>query len=511
MIRWCKNTDGIGFEQAHCDKACIEQCPRIRIRANRFMEPVNHLNLISEVALLAWPIVAIYLFATLPVRRAVLWTILGGYLLLPVASEIKIQMIPALDKTSIPNLAAFVGCMIVLRRPIRVFRRIGLPEILILSFLISIVITAQTNGDDIFNGTRIQGVGFYDAGSAILAQIIVFLPFFIGRELLCNEGDTEEILRVLIIAGLAYSLPILFETKMSAVLHSWIYGYFPAPNFGNEVRGDGLGGFRPVVFLGNGLLMSFFIMTSAVAATAFWRTGTPVMRKIRVPAAAITAYLSVLLVLCKSLGSLAYGVVLMPLVRFISPKLQMKVAVLLVSYALLYPMLRSADLVPTDAILYIAGSISTDRRDSLANRFKVENQLLERASQRFLFGWGRWGRSLIFDRYGQIATHPDGLWVITIGESGFIGFLTLFGLLALPVLRAASALGLCSAPKEKVLMAALILILAINIFDLIPNSPLRPWTWLIAGALLGRAEMLRVSARQRKKAAVANLSPLTNA
>jgi len=475
------------------------------------MEGPNHLNLITAAVLLAWPIVAIYLFATLPVRQAVLWTILAGYLVLPVNSAIKITAIPALDKTSIPNLAAFVGCMIVLRRPIRVFRGFGLPEFLILSSLISLVLTSETNGDDIFNGIVVQGVGLYDAGSSILLQIIALLPFFLGRELFCNENDTEEILRVLVIAGLAYSLLVLFEIRMSPVLHLWLYGYFPAPNMGNEVRTGLFGGFRPFVFVGTGLLLSFFVMTTAVAAAAFWRTGTPVMRAIRVPASAVTAYLSVLLALCKSLGALAYGVVLVPMVGFVSPKLQVKFAVVMVCVALLYPVLRSADAVPTNSVLNFAGSISTDRRDSLQTRFDIENQLLARAHQRFLFGWGRWGRSFFFDKDGRLTTHPDGLWVIIIGEFGLIGFLTEFGLLALPVFRMASALSFASSQKEKVFIAALVLILAVNIFDLIPNSPLRPWTWLIAGALLGRAEMLRASARQLKKAALTSLSPAANA
>lgn len=32
------------------------------------------------------------------------------------------------------------------------------------------------------------------------------------------------------------------------------------------------------------------------------------------------------------------------------------------------------------------------------------------------------------------------------------------------------------------------LILVFNLFDLLPNSPLTPMTWLLAGALLGHAE-----------------------
>ena len=75
---------------------------------------------------------------------------------------------------------------------------------------------------------------------------------------------------MLIVAGLCYSVPMLFEVRMSPQLHTWIYGYFPH-SFVQQMRE---GGFRPVVFLGHGLLTAFFIMSAAVAAAAFWQTRT---------------------------------------------------------------------------------------------------------------------------------------------------------------------------------------------------------------------------------------------
>ena len=91
-------------------------------------------------------------------------------------------------------------------------------------------------------------------------------------------------------------------------------------------------------------------------------------------------------------------------------------------------------------MLDAANSISEERAESLRVRFDNEQQLLERASQRFLFGWGRWGRSRIYDEYGKDISLTDGRWVITLGQFGVLGFLAEFGLLAFTVLRAASAL-----------------------------------------------------------------------
>jgi hypothetical protein len=78
-------------------------------------------------ALIFWPVVALYLYQTRPVNQATLWTILGGFLLLPVGAGIKFEMVPQFDKVSIPNLAALIGCMLVLRGTPRLWYGFGLP------------------------------------------------------------------------------------------------------------------------------------------------------------------------------------------------------------------------------------------------------------------------------------------------------------------------------------------------------------------------------------------------
>ncbi len=463
----------------------------------------THLNFITIFALFSWPLVALLLYKTRPVGDATLWTILGGYMLLPAVVEVKFPMIPALDKTSIPNVAAFLGCILATPKTIRLWYGFGLVEICVLALVIGPFVTSELNADQVVvGGAVLPGATSYDAGSAVIFEIIDLLPFFVGRQILRSALDTENILRVLLIAGIAYSPLILLEVRLSPQLHTWIYGYFPS-SFAQALRD---GGFRPVVFMGHGLLVSFFVLTTAIAAAAFWRTNTRVSRLIRMPLGGVTAYLSGVLILCKTLSALAYGVVLVPLVRFAKPKLQVKIAVALVSVALLYPILRVENLVPTDLILRLAASVSTERADSLNTRFTNEDQLLERASQRFLFGWGRFGRDRIYDDFGNDISLADGRWIITMGQFGLIGFLAEFGLLALPVFRALSALRLTPSFNDKVFLAALTLILAINVFDLLPNSPLRPWTWLVAGALLGRAESVRAFARRQRNSLTQNLN-----
>jgi len=254
-----------------------------------------------------------------------------------------------------------------------------------------------------------------------------------------------------------------------------------------------------MVFIGHGLLTAFYLMTAVLAATALWRVRT---RVAPFPPAAVTAYLGVVLALSHSLGALMYATVLVPLIRLTKARLQTRVAVVLAIFALSYPLARMSDLIPTKTLLDWTSSYEAEREESLGFRFAQEGQLLERASQRFIFGWGGYSRGHVYDlesESGKDTSVTDGIWIIKLGSSGLVGFFALFGLLTLPIFRAAAALRFAESARDGVFLAALSLILAINVIDLLPNSPLTPWTWLICGSLLGRSEALRAAVRRPTK------------
>jgi hypothetical protein len=451
-----------------------------------------HPNLIAYFALLIWPAVTIYLYSLFPVGQATLLAILGGYLLLPVGTQIKFPMVPALDKNSIPSIAALIGCALYSGGMPKFFRGFRFVELLILMIPVGCFATSMFNNDPIQIGEIfLPGVGAYDAGSATIAEFIFILPFFLGRQFLRDAEHNAEILRTLVIAGLVYSLPMLFEIRLSPQLHTWIYGYFPHA-FIQQIR---YGGFRPVVFVGHGLLVAFFAMTTTVAAAACWRTRTRIWRMVP---SGITAYLAFVVLLCKTGSALLYTAVLVPLVRVASPRWQVRVACVLTAIALTYPLLRVTSVFPTALLLEISASVNTDREESLKTRFDQEEQLLNHAWQRVWFGWGRFGRNRVFDvQSGRDVSITDGYWIITLGTFGLVGFIARFGLLSIAVFRAAGALKYAQSIREKEYLSALALIVAINIVDLLPNSTISPWTWLLVGALLGRAEALRGAGRQR--------------
>ena len=457
-------------------------------------------NWFASFALIVWPLVAMVLYATRPVVPATLWTILAAQLLLPVGTFFKFEMIPAFDKGSIPSFCALFGCTLATGRPVQLWRRFGAVECLIVVYLLSPVVTSLLNSDSIdVGGTVIPGVGIYDGLSAALGQFIFLIPFFIGRQLMRTPENLQEVFSTLLIAGLAYSLLLLFEIRMSPQLHLWLYGYYPS-DFIQEMREDG--GFRPMVFMGHGLTAAFFAMTIAVASAVLWRTKISIISALR--PAWLTTYLGVVLVLCKSGAALVYGAVLIPLVLWTRPRVQTKVAVVLVAIALSYPLTRIAEVFPTNFLVDAAMSVNADRAGSLGFRFDQEEQLLKHASERFLFGWGRFGRNRVFVEdwrgVGVDASVTDGRWIITLGQFGLFGFLAEFGLLGLSVFYGAKALRFAELFRHAVLLAGLALLIAANVIELLPNSTLTPWTWLLAGTLLGSSEALLARAQKQRKA-----------
>jgi hypothetical protein len=179
------------------------------------------------------------------------------------------------------------------------------------------------------------------------------------------------------------------------------------------------------------------------------------------------------------------------------------VAVLFVLLALLYPTLRKYELVPLDRLVDAAESVSADRAESLAYRFENEQILLQHAHEQPWFGWGGWGRNLVHDpQTGKTETITDGRWIIVVGMFGAVGFVAEFGLLAAPVLLLGARIRRAPAELIGAGGGTLAVILAITMIDMLINAPLVPYVWMIAGALLGQAELLKAGARGRAEGAL---------
>ncbi len=444
-------------------------------------------NWFAYIAIGIWPIVAVWLFRTKPMQEATLWTILGGHMFLPVGTAIDFSMIPPLDKASIPALAAFIGCRFIAGKRIPIFGQNRLVSWLLLLYIVGPFITAELNDTPVIQRARfLPGMTHYDALSAVAGQFIVFIPFFIGRQFFRTYENQLLMFRTLVLASLGYSVLMLFEIRMSPQLHTWIYGYFPHSSFGQQVR---YGGFRPVVFMGHGLLVSFFAAIALISATVLWQLKYKIRR---FSPANVTYYLMLILVLCKSAASILYGFFALLLIKITKVKTQLRIAVILASMALLYPTMSIMNIFPHQPLLELVRSIDTERAESMGVRFENERILLEHGRKNSFFGWGSWGRNRVYDvESGKDVTLTDGLWVITFSQFGWAGFIAEFGLLAIPVFSAKKAASkLANSHKELIMLAAHALLASLIIIDQLPNSSLAPWLWLLVGILLGRSEAI---------------------
>jgi hypothetical protein len=144
-------------------------------------------------------------------------------------------------------------------------------------------------------------------------------------------------------------------------------------------------------------------------------------------------------------------------------------------------------------------AISKERSTSFAVRVENEDLLLAKGNKKPAFGWGAWARNRIYDRKsGTDVSTTDGEWIIQFSTFGWLGYLSLFGLLTSSLMRARGGVR-GPVTEASVVLGGLSLLLAINLIDLLPNANLVPLTYLIAGSVAGcvRARSSRKSAPQR--------------
>lgn len=437
--------------------------------------------------LLLWPVVTAWMFSRMDLQRALIWSLLAGYLLLPPLVAIDLPLFPGINKSMIPALSA--GFMLFLRRD--EVSGIGRPDmgviiaILLVMNFTSPFLTAITNPDTLFDGINVRpGISPTQSVADTMLAYMQLLPFLLGFRMLWDARGAELLLKALVTGILYYSILMLFELRFSPQTNIMVYGFFQH-DFIQTIR---YGGYRPIVFLEHPLWVAMLTMCAFLSAIALARNN-------RTRRTLLTAcYLGVIMVLCKSAGALIQSLMAAPLVALARPRAMVVMAAVVASLAFAYPTLRTTSFMPLQGIVDLASSISPERGRSLDFRMTNEELLLERAMERPLFGWGGWGRPLFFDPYdGRLSSVPDGQWVVWVGARGIYGYLAQFLLLLVPIwtmLRAMPGSKRAGSPKEQVVLGCLSLILAMNCLDLIPNATLTPITWLVAGTLLGNARRL---------------------
>jgi hypothetical protein len=446
-------------------------------------------NTFAYVALFAWPLVSFILFLRLPLEKAAIWSLLGGWLLLPSAMKVDVPLFPPLDKTNIPAITTFLLCWMKGSQSPAPPRLLPIYLLAFCVFL-SPILSTLNNSYEIQIGDR-SLPGYYPIDGAKIAvhNLILILPFLVGLRFLASDKARALLLKALPLAALCYSLPMLFEVRFSPQFHRWVYGYHPT-SFQQQVRDSG---YRPVVFLTHGLEAALFISMAVIAAFVVARARWKIFGR---PAKLVGGYLAVLLVLCKTWGANIYAILAAPLVLLTSPRAWVRAAMAIALLFGTYPLLRTYDIVPVHRIMNAANSINPTRASSFGTRVKNEDLLLAKANEKPILGWGSWGRNRVYAKgTGQDISVTDGGWIMQYGAWGWFGYLSFFGLFFAAIFRARSAVR-GPVTENSIVIGGLSLLVAINLLDSIPNSAILPFTFLAAGSVAGA---VRVRSARKKE------------
>ena len=136
-------------------------------------------NIFAYLALISWPFITVIFYKKMPVVNATLWTIVGGFLLLPVKVEIDFPLVPAFDKESITAIAALIGIKYIKKIKITLLPKRGIERGLVILFIMVPFFT-MLNNQEAING--IPGLTLHDTLSTIINQFIRLIPFIIGMQ-----------------------------------------------------------------------------------------------------------------------------------------------------------------------------------------------------------------------------------------------------------------------------------------------------------------------------------------
>lgn len=447
--------------------------------------------MLPTIVLFSWPLVIFFVFSRYRIEIALPFAIIAGNLILPVQTSLNLPLIPTLDKHSVPVIAATIFLLttqklnLSFRHHKGILLRHPVGSSLLILLVVAPFLTVMANGDYLSYGpVALPGLTIKDGMSAVLIAFTQTLPLLLAFKFLGHPDGQKTLLWVLIAGGLIYAIPTLLEVRLSPIFSKMIYG-LQSVDWLQHLRGDG---FRPLVFLKHGLLLSLFLSLCVLAALGATRFMGP---KYRFQLWLAAGFLFITLIFSKSLGALLVTLFLAPIVILCSVRAQLLTAAILAGTVLVYPVLRGADMVPTDRILEYATSIDVYRAASLETRFRNENILLQKARERPLLGWGGYGRPRAYDSNGRDLSITDGYWVIVFGEGGWLQYLAKMGLLTTPLMLLVFRARKIELGPETALLA---IISAANLVDLIPNAGATPITWMMTGALWGRLAHGRLQA-----------------
>ena len=413
------------------------------------------MNILVPLVMFGWPFVAILLFATLQPRQAVLASMIGAWLFLPMA-EYAIPGIPDYTKASAATFGILAGTLVFESARVLSFRTHWIDAPMVLFCLWSATSSFST------------GMGLWDACSAVVQQTFFWgLPYFFGRIYFSDLKACREFAIAIVIGGLIYVPLCLIEIRLSPQLHIWVYGYHQH-SFEQTIR---FGGFRPTVFMQHGLAVAMWMINATLLA--MWLRATGAVRRLGgAPMEVLIMLMLITCVLCKSTGALTLmllGFVVLCVSRVQNHSWPL---VLLTAIAPAWMIGRTFDWFNGRFVSELFMGVSAERAGSFSLRLDQEDEILKTALQHPIFGGNRWGSG------------ADQLWLLyfrNFGAVGLAAFTTVFLLPGLTLLHRSTFRKMSHPDWAPV--TGMILIVVLFMIDSLANSMPNPVFTIAAGAM----------------------------
>jgi hypothetical protein len=439
------------------------------------------MTVLVPLALLAFVPLTVWSFRRLGPARGAEASLLAGTLFLP---NFDFGYVPLLRGKEMFVPAVILAAIAVADRERWRNLRAGAVDVPVAAFCALPAATALSNG-----------LSSYEAASAAFeASLIWGAPWFFGRVYAGTPRGIRDWASVFVTAGLVYVPLCLWEVRMSPQLHRTLYG-FHQHAFVQHMRD---GGYRPMVFMTHGLMVATFMASATLIA--FWMLRTGVRRRLAgVWMGWVTAALAAATILCKSAGAmvlLAAGIAALEASRRLRTS-ALVLVLLAVPWA--YGAARMSGWSASEIVDASARWINPERAQSLLFRLTHESRLVARAKQQLWLGWGRFGRSRVYDESGSDVTVTDGYWVIVLGVGGLASLFAVGLVLTSPgvaILRSFPAFE-WDVPRLGV-AAVLVVLLALSGIDLLFNAMLNPFLPFTAGALASFARRGSAAATGRR-------------
>ncbi len=430
------------------------------------------MNALVQIALLGYIPISLLFFAVLPAPRAVASVLIMGWLFLPPAVSFSLPGLPDYDKYFAIAFAAVFGAVVFDSGRVFSFRPAWY-DIPMLLFTILPGLTSLSNG-----------LGLNDCISTIFRQTTYFaIPYTLARIYFSNLSGLRDLTLVVFVSGLIYLPFVAYELRFSPQLNRLLYGYHQH-SFGQTRR---YGGWRPMVFMQHGLMLSLWMCSATVAGLLLWMSGS-VRRIMQIPIGVLVGALALVSIACRSFGAMLLMVMAMV---FAYLARQLKLPVLITLLALLpvaYVGLRATELWDGSQMVSISNAIAGgERAGSLDFRFRSENILNDRAWQRPLLGWGGHNRNR--GEAGDAAASRlivDSWWIILFGQRGLLGLGTWLLAMVLPIVLFIHRWKVWAVWHPWLMPGlALCLITLVFVIDCMFNAMLNPLYVVCAGALAG--------------------------